>query len=901
MSRRRVHYVLSTHWDREWYQSFQDFRFRLVRTLDTILAGLEDGRLRGPFQTDGQAILLEDYLEIRPDRRDQVQRLLREGKLISGPWYVLPDEFTISGESLIRNLRYGREIVRSFGSVPSNAGFLCDMFGHISQMPQILAGFGIPGAFIWRGTNLPDRRVVKWRGADGTELPSVRFGAVGYCDYAFKIRRAIDPKWHLLDEESLAEDLDHFVKVEAEATDTDALLFFDGGDHQEWDQGIYDVMTKWMSWEGQQYDVKHTSLDQFLEEMVSQREKITTTITGELREPGQFPLDQDQQWVIPGVYSSRVWIKQANNHCQTLLCQWAEPFSALRQYLLREEIPQGYLTLAWRWLLQNHPHDSMDGCSIDQVHRDMCYRFDQSRMIADRLTLESTLRISANISKDINKDELRVTVFNPQPRRFEGITEIDLRLPPDWPTFNEFFGFEPIIAFRIFDVNGTEIPYQRLAQSGPHMHTRHYPSKFSQAYQSKNVLVSLQLSIPAMGYTTLTVRPGKQGIPTRYPSVPGLATSECSMENETLKVEIESNGAINLTDKRTGQSYSRLLIFEDIADIGDGWYHGQAINDQTFFSTASPADIILVHDGPNQTTFRIRHSFTIPEEYDFTKMVRSERRVIETIETQVTLRRGQEVVEFQTNINNLAGDHRLRVLFPSGVLTNTYLADSAFDVIERPIALRQDNHLFRELEVETKPQQSWTAVSDEQRGLAVIAEGLLETAVRDVPERPIALTLFRSTRRTVMTDTEPDGQLIGMLNFRYWLTPLKGEPDRTHLLELGQRISAGLRNIQLLTEDQPFYRNEGTLPAEAGMFELEGPAVLTSARQVNDGFEIRLFNPLGEVIEASIAFPQYSHPIPWTKYQMVDFESKPLSASFPFKSKITININSKKIITVKLS
>ncbi|MCB0049978.1 MAG: hypothetical protein KDE24_10605, partial [Caldilinea sp.] len=141
----RAHYVLSTHWDREWYQSFQNYRYQLVCLLDRVLAGLEDGRLRGPFQTDGQAIILEDYLEIRPERRSELERLAQAGKLVIGPWYVLPDEFLVSGEALIRNLRLGREIARSFGVEPSNAGFVCDLFGHNSQMPQIFAGFGIRG------------------------------------------------------------------------------------------------------------------------------------------------------------------------------------------------------------------------------------------------------------------------------------------------------------------------------------------------------------------------------------------------------------------------------------------------------------------------------------------------------------------------------------------------------------------------------------------------------------------------------------------------------------------------------------------------------------------------------------------------------------------------------------
>ena len=128
--RRRAYYVLSSHWDREWHQPFQDFRYRLVRMMDQVLDGLADGRLTGPYTTDGQAIVLEDYLEIRPERRGQIEQFLREGRLASGPWYVLPDEFLVSGESLIRNLRAGRELVRSLGGTPSSAGILADLFGH---------------------------------------------------------------------------------------------------------------------------------------------------------------------------------------------------------------------------------------------------------------------------------------------------------------------------------------------------------------------------------------------------------------------------------------------------------------------------------------------------------------------------------------------------------------------------------------------------------------------------------------------------------------------------------------------------------------------------------------------------------------------------------------------------
>ena len=868
MNRRRAHYVLSTHWDREWHQSFQDFRYRLVHLIDQVIDGLSDGRLKGPFQTDGQSIILEDYLEIRPERRTQVEQLTRGRKFVVGPWFTMPDEFTVSGESIIRNLRLGREIARSFGGEPSGAGFVCDIFGHNSQLPQIFAGFNIRGGLIWRGQNLVEQAHFLWRGADGTTLPCYRFGRSGYCTYTYNVRHSTDPNQQF-DPAQARADLAAFLDNEARRGAVDPVLIFDGGDHLEWDAQHYGVLVEYMQRSDAPYQVVHTCLDDYLTEMLAQADRIQTVLEGELREPALLPGEKDQQWLIPGVLSSRVVLKQANRACETLLCHWAEPFSAFAHAALGVEYPQGFLNVAWRWLLQNHAHDSIDGCSIDQVHCDVRYRFDQCRLIAERLTTEATYSIAANVTGDFADDELRVVVFNPLPQDFSGVMELALQIPGEWRMFNEFFGFEPKPAFRIYDADGNELPYQRCAQAMNQIKKRLRGIKFPQAYRTHDVTVAVRLTIPAMGYTTLTVRQGEAGRPTRHPETPGLATSERSMENEFLKVKVESNATLTLTDKRSGQTYDRLLTFEDCADIGDGWYHGVAVNDQVFVSTASKSEVALVHNGPLLTTFRVRTTMSVPQGVRFDSMTRSEQFAELVIDSLINLRPGQDFVEVRTTVDNTADDHRLRMLFPSGAAAETYLADSAFDVVERPIALRSDNYLYRELEVETKPQQSWTAVHDVQRGLAVVSDGLLETAVRDLPERPIALTLFRGTRRTVMTNGEPEGQLRGQLTFDYRIVPLNGSPDRARLCALGQQLSARLRTAQLRAADQAIYRTERTLPPTDSFLRVSGAAVVTSVRQVGEHLEVRMFNPTDQ--STIVTLETHMNSI-----QRVDLESNPL-------------------------
>jgi alpha-mannosidase len=380
-----------------------------------------------------------------------------------------------------------------------------------------------------------------------------------------------------------------------------------------------------------------------------------------------------------------------------------------------------------------------------------------------------------------------------------------------------------------------------------------------------------------MGYTTLTVKADTSGKATRYPTVPGLATSERSMANEYLDITIESNGTVTLIDKLAGQTYHRLLTFEDAADIGDGWYHGQAVNEAVYVSTASSAAVALIQDGPEQTCFRVRTTMLVPQAFHFDdRMARSENLTELVIDNYLTLRAASDRLEVKTVVHNNSQDHRLRVLFPSGASSETYWADTPFDVVERPISLRRDNHLYRELEVETRPQQSWTAVFDNLRGLAVISQGLLETAIQDHAERTLALTLFRSTRRTVMTNGEPGGQLQGTMTFRYWIIPLVGQVDAIRLCQLGQQIAAGLRTVQLNSQDLAMLRTGENLPTLASFFRVEGPAILTSLRRTNIGLEARLFNPTKNVVEAIL---HLDRQLPFQNVESVNFESRPISNS----------------------
>jgi alpha-mannosidase/mannosylglycerate hydrolase len=310
----------------------------------------------------------------------------------------------------------------------------------------------------------------------------------------------------------------------------------------------------------------------------------------------------------------------------------------------------------------------------------------------------------------------------------------------------------------------------------------------------------------------------------------------------------------------------------------------------------------LLHDGTLQCRFRVRTVLRVPAEFKFDRMVRAEEFTNLVVDNLITLRRGSDRLEINTTVKNFAKDHRLRVLFPTGVKADTYLADGAFDVVERDIALPADNHIGREHAVEPRPQQSWTAVSDTRRGLAVVSSGLLESCVRDLPERPLALTLFRATRRTVLTDGEPEGQLQGDLRFEYWLVPFLGAADRTRLCDLGVRLAAGLRDVQMAAADVAIYRGQTKLPAQTSFLALTGKAVITSVREIGGALEVRLFNPQTKTEAAQLDFSgRPKDALKPRQVQRVNFESQPQGKPASFTGVFKTTLKPKEIVTLRFT
>jgi alpha-mannosidase len=450
-----IHLVSHTHWDREWYLTFQQFRLKLVYLIDHLLDLLDRDPNFKYYLLDGQTILLEDYLEIHPERQAELIKQINNGRILIGPWYVSPDEFLVSPESHIRNLLEGNKLCQFFGAKMA-VGYLPDDFGHIGQMPQILSGFGIESACLWRG--LDDQPCeLEWKAPDGSSV------ILSYLRDSYSNAASLTTSVP----EKFADDVNTLCLSLLPHSMTDEILLMQGTDHME----PLDDLAKAIGFyqhQNEQFNLVHSNLPHYFNSVRSRLENTNRNlpvISGELRSSKHSAL-------LQSVLSTRIWLKQRNHNCETELLKWVEPLNAWNQLLdastnslisgndvSNSELHNDQKSIirhAWKLLMQCHPHDSICGTSIDQVANEMRTRFDQVDQISQELIDQSLENLCALIDTQLENDSNQsaseqdllstIAIFNSNDTPQSGLVNLSLKLAAHYP------------AYEIIDVNGRTIP-----------------------------------------------------------------------------------------------------------------------------------------------------------------------------------------------------------------------------------------------------------------------------------------------------------------------------------------------------------------------------------------------------------------------------------------------------------
>jgi mannosylglycerate hydrolase len=850
VARRRVSIVPHTHWDREWYEPYQSFRLRLVRMVDGLVDLLESDPSYARFLLDGQMAVVDDYLEVRPEAEARLRALAASGRLSVGPWYILMDEFLVSGETIVRNLQMGLERAAAFGGA-MEVGYLPDMFGHVAQMPQLLRLAGMEHAVVWRGVPAEvDKSAFWWESPDGSRVRA-EYLVVGYSngssipdDAKALLRRIADHE----------QEVSTFL--------LDGLLFMNGTDHQEPQPWLGRVVA----------EANHLQDDYYLE---------VTSLPEYLR---QAPVDGLPSWrgelrsgaranVLMGVASTRVDVKQAAAATSRALEGRAEPYAAL--LLEPQRWPARPLELAWREVIRNSAHDSICACSVDEVVDAVLVRYAEARRIAEGVAEEALGAFSRSLEAP------GPVAVNPAARPRSAVVELvvpgeDLpdgaqALPEAPGAFGIPRGLGPLTldAATVRTILG-------LLPGGSQIDTHTWIQQVAVSEDDTGIDVTItfgpeeRFDVPIASvkqdlYGRLGARPDTEvriridqpptrRVLVRSDTVPGFGWRPVAPRPLAHPVAVEQAGDGSLA---MDNGVCRVVVdpgdgtfsLDGVSGMGrlvDGGDHGDSYN------YSPPATDLLVdrpeavalgveETGPVRARVSVAADYRWPAFVDGSARRRSGQETVRVVTTLQLCAEDRHVL-VTTSFTNPCRDHRVRVHLPLARPARHSEAECAFAVVCRGLEAegRPDEH-----GLPTFPSRRFVSAG----GVTVAHDGLCEYELVDVEDHPdgarahtLALTLLRSTG------------MLSRLGMAYRPLPAGPLTAVEGLQMVGRRIECryavavdhpdpyALVDNAFLPLDVVHAPGGGSRPVQGSALELSG-AEVSSLRRVGGVLEARVFNP----------------------------------------------------------
>ena len=850
---RLVHVVPHTHWDREWYFPFQRFRMTLVDLVDRLLVLMEADE-RYVFTLDGQLATIDDYLEIRPENEQRIRALVEAGRLAIGPWQILVDEFLVSGESMVRNLQLGLRRAEELGGA-MRIGYLPDMFGHVAQMPQLLRRAGLDCAVVWRGVPAAiDHHAFLWTGLDGSEIQAEYLvGGYGAAAYVFDDPELVDASL-----EQFATALEPFFAG-------DELLAMVGTDHKLPMPNLVDQIER-LNDRDRRFRLRLATLGDYLAR--PNGNGAMPRWEGELRSGARANL-------LMGVTSARIDLKAACARTERLLERYAEPLQAVHG----DGWPREFVELAWRRVIDNSAHDSICGCSADEVSEQVLVRYAEAGQIATELVRRAAATVAENVP------EGAFAILNPSPEARADLVELDISIPegdvalelPEraFVPVQVLSRREPLLAED--SILGEEIG----SWVGRRLHGRELFGFWLNRITVAGRVVTLEVDdtpepvdpvsladqivavtgvAPEEEWRIRIVASPRARIVARIPAGPlgwtaarivaakadGAVRAEGRrLSNGLVDVEVEESGTF-----RIGQlsGIGRLI---DGGDCGDSYNYAPPASDE-LVERPEAVSVELTAAGPVRGELTLIRTYRWPVGLASGCAARGAETADVSVTTRLELREDEPFVRVRIEFDNPAADHRLRVHVPLPRGATSSYAEGQFGVVERSGSPEGG---WGEVPLATYPARGFVDAG----GLAVLLDHVSEYEVLD--NRELALTVLRSTglisRAANPYRDDPAGpeigipaaQLRGPRTFGFALYPHEGAWTDADVSGCAERYH------------HPFVAARGTgapdLPLSAGAgLRIEGPGVvLSSLRRQGEALEVRVVCLRPEAVTATIAGP----------------------------------------------
>ena len=555
---KNIHYINHTHWDREWCRSSDTYRIRAVYMFNMLLDILERNEDYKCFTYDGQTAALEDYLQIKPEKRELLQKYIKEKRILVGPWYTQPDMFLVSGESLLRNLMLGSKFAESMGH-SMEVGWIPDAFGQIQSTPQIFKELGAKSVFVWRGFNYEytDDSIFLWEAPSGDKLLTIHF-PLGYGSYRYLPENP---------EEAYKDIKENTNKIENRFRDNEILLM-GGSDHtkpQESRTRTLEEIGKTLKKDG--YNIKASNPEIFTEDVIKSIEESNRKVEVFKGEARSAALGR----IHAGITSTRIDIKNEGKKYEALLPLVIEPMCVISS-TIGGHYEQSVLNYYWKTVFKNQFHDSIYASSPNSVNQTV-----KNRLLNLRHGLSELIWMNIRSLKDkldfsgLKENEEAVVLFNTIPYERNDLAFINFMIKDkDFTLKDENDNLIPYVIVNSQEEINTEIEYYNGCQN------YHDAAEVVEGTKYK-IQVKIKGSLmPKMGYKVIKICYGE--LQEREAEGNVRLLEDRIFKNNNIKVEINDNGTLNITNESNNLTYDEVLWFEESGDDGDEYNYSPPIH-----------------------------------------------------------------------------------------------------------------------------------------------------------------------------------------------------------------------------------------------------------------------------------------------------------------------------------
>ena len=853
--------ISHTHWDREWYMPFEAFRVKLVDLIDRLLITIK----KYPefiFHLDAQTVVLEDYQEIRPENADLLKQYIKEGNIVVGPWYLQNDFYLTSGEATIRNLIEGHRIAGLYGK-KSKVGYAPDQFGNISQLPQILKNFDIDNVIFGRGYSFTEKDEAQnhrhksmpsefiWCGADGTKALAI------HMRYWYNNAQRFSEN-----EETALLLCETMKRLFADISCVPYVLMMNGVDHLEAQDNLLPILYRLNENLKQGDKIKQYVFDDYIADVkkyITENKKELSVHEGELRSGSDWE-------ILKGTLSSRPYLKIANVAAQNMMeCKLEPIYAMLEAFGIKNSAPGGFFSYLWRQLMKNHPHDSICGCSRDEVHAHMEDSYKKIMETANVLCERAMNLAAGHLGiQGYSNENYIIVAANTTESEISGFVAAKLMFPKN----------EKVETFAITDAAGKAVPFKVIKKEPG---TRNV---FSPVNLPGNIDVDIYHiylepgTIAPFSFAGFIVWPNRG----KAEKLAQNKADNSKIENEFIAIDLDKSGKITMTDKTCGKTYDNFIYLEENYDRGDSYVYNNAGEAPTLSSDAEIAEktkVISLENNEYTQSCKISYELKVPEKYSFAKRERSKAMVICPIELNLSLKKYDKKLYVGYRIDNKAKDHRIRLVFDPGTVSETSTADIPFDIVTH----KSDDHFFNTMS-KVLPNTSFAALTDEAKGtgVAVLSKGQheYEHLIDSAGKSALAFTLSRSTGfithsgnfDEIVGDTFkcPENQLIREIDGEFAVVPFFGDVISANIPKESKafrnpaeiyftacdhkKFSGGRTAVQDTRLEELFYLPDPyesvKIQSGEGTLSLGNPNILVSAYKISEdrkAYILRLFNP----------------------------------------------------------